>query len=170
MFAVERAWFGTRFGQVAYITPHRLGSEVGTKIKIHRFTLDFNFCSHLGTQYIYIYIYLFPHSFSLPLYPPLSTLYTHSPIIKRWPNWIKQFDQNRLNQHWFRQDRPKPAVCHSSPILTNLPFHDFQTISTWNRGSNFGKIVKRRVCQNWGWVAHGCPKRAEPTLFCIPFT
>ncbi len=31
-----------------------LGSEVGTKIKIQSETRDFNFCSHLGTQYIYI--------------------------------------------------------------------------------------------------------------------
>ncbi len=31
-----------------------LGSEVGTKIKIPSETRDFNFCSHLRTEYIYI--------------------------------------------------------------------------------------------------------------------
>jgi hypothetical protein len=65
-----------------------LGSEVGTKIKIQSEMRDFNFCSHLGTQYIYIftlnfnfwghsgtqYIYICPHTpFRLSFYHSHST-------------------------------------------------------------------------------------------------
>ncbi len=43
------------------------------------------------------------------------------------------------------------AVGNSSLFLTNLPFHDFsQLFQPPIVVHNFGKIVKRQVCQKWG--------------------
>jgi hypothetical protein len=57
-------------------------------------------------------------------------------------------------------------VCNSSPILTNLPFHEFPKIVNHKIVVEmFEEFVKRRVCKNGGGVAHGCTstkRRSSP--------